>query len=158
MFVTLPACLLRLICHQNFVHADDMQLGCPPGELNNELNHCIVNEPHGESVLRLPCALHAVLLHLWLMYASLPGDAQMTAYGSLRLKLCKFMRQIFSMWFSKQDNTNGLVLRLTASLSGSAHRSKDYVVLQRLVLQNDFSMSNHSWSLPAALQRSLLSG
>lgn len=33
---------------QELPHEDDMQLGCPPGELNNELNHCIVDEPHGD--------------------------------------------------------------------------------------------------------------
>lgn len=60
-------------CH-NFMPADDTQLDCLPGELNNQLNHCIADDPLGESVqlLWLPCVHHAVLftLHLWLMYAS----------------------------------------------------------------------------------------
>lgn len=30
--------------------ADDTQLDCLPGELNNQLNHCIADDPLGESV------------------------------------------------------------------------------------------------------------
>jgi len=68
-----PACLLRSKHHLIFLHADGTQLECPSGDVNNELNHCTGDEPLGESehLLWLPCVLHAVLFHLWLMYVGL---------------------------------------------------------------------------------------